>query len=190
MRSNILALKLPLQNYKKIEHSTLFKNMRIAGRDHYHIREGHKENMPFIGIIKADLSSENKKIIGQIGGQDDDQERQLELLNIKFEVELSPNGKIFIDINSSDRTTSYEESLKLVHYCLAKMSKNSSEITKSSKGGNGKNKKGFYPQSAMNTGRFSTFEKTFEKAVNELVLPEDFKDMFIDADYNLVYYKG
>lgn len=190
MRNNILALKRSTLDYAKTEHSTLFKNMRLAERDHYHLREGYKEDMSFIAIIKADLRSQNKKLIGQIGGRDDELTRKIELLNINFEVELSPLGKILIDINSSDRTTTYEESLKLVHYCLCKMSKNSIEITKLSSGGNGKNKKGFYPQSAMNTGRFNTFKKTFNKAVDELVLPEDFKSMFIESNYNLVYYKG
>ena len=56
--------------------------------------------------------------------------------------------------------------------------------------GGGPGRKGFYPQSAMKTGRFQTFEKTFTKAEDELVLPESMKETFYEMNYNLVFVSG
>ncbi|PIP94962.1 MAG: hypothetical protein COW00_14040 [Bdellovibrio sp. CG12_big_fil_rev_8_21_14_0_65_39_13] len=190
MRDNLSALKQIKPDYTKKEHSALFKNMRIANRGYYHLREGYKDDMPFICLIVADLSSLDNKIIGEIGGRDDNNSRKTDLIHIRFEARLSIEGKILINILSSDFNTTYPESLRLVSYCLSAMSKKSIELTRDKSGGGGKGKKGFYPSLIGRQGRFATFDKTFDKAVSELVLPEDFRDFFRTANYNLVFYKG
>lgn len=189
MRTNLAALKQPFHSYEKLEHNELFKNLRIARRDHYHFREGYKDNMPFIALIKVDLSSPNKSVWGHIAGPDDNHLRKCSLLDIEFELEIDHMGNIDISINSTDGTTSYSESIILVHYCLNEMSRKSIELTRNDSGG-GPGKKGFYVQSAEKKGRFSTFDKTFQKAEDELILPPTFKDSLIRANYNLIHYKG
>ena len=188
MRRHLHALKIEIPVYSKPEHSMLFKNLILAKRDRYHLREGYKEDMPFICLIKADLHSKNKLIKGQIGGRDDERSRKDELLSIKFEVYCDESDKVFIEIDSTDRTTSYEESLRLVQYCLSTMSRKSVELTTNSSGGNAGNKKGYYPQTAEQTGMFATFDSNFNHAVIEQVLPEEFREFFREIGYNLMCY--
>jgi hypothetical protein len=187
---NLTALKIEPHTYEKNLHSTMFKHMKMAnngfGRAGYHLREGQKEDMHFICLIKADLYSANKNIKGKIGGRDDNKTRRDEKLFIEFEVYCNENGKVFIEINSRDKSTTYEEALRLVHYSLYMMSHSSVELTRPSSGGNGRNKKGYYPQSAQNTGIYTTFNETFDNAVKDDALPEEMRDFFGEADYNLV----
>lgn len=185
MRAHLHVFELETFEYSRPEHSKLFQTMRKSRRDHYHLREGYKLDMPFICLIKADLSSPNAFIKGEIGGRDDDFSRKNELLHIRFEVFADDKDKVFIAINSSDRITSYEQSIQLVKYCMQKMFQSCDDLLKSSSGGNNKNKIGYYPQSAQYTGMFSTFDENFSNAVSELVLPEEFRPFFREANYNL-----
>lgn len=188
MRTNLAVLKFDQHSYTDKDHGQLLKNLRIANRDHYHLREGRKEKMPFIVIIKVDLPSGT--LWGHLGGPDDDNVRKNELLDIKFSIEIDDKGKVDISIDSTDRTTTYEESMRLVLYSMRTMAKKSVELTKNNSGGNGADKKGFYPESATKRGFFRTFESTVTKAVSELVLPKSFRASLRRALYNLKYYKG
>lgn len=186
------ALQTTLNDYDHHHHSTLFKNMNLAnngkGRDHWHLREGVKEEMPFMCLLKADLKSDSNYVKCVIGGRDDNQSRKTEMLFVEFEAWRDfSTGQIFIGINTRDRQTTYEESLRLANYCLVNMAITSSDLLNTSTGGNGANKKGYYPQTAQN-GFFGTFTKTFDSANGEFVLPEEMRPFFKESSYNLIGY--
>lgn len=188
MRHNLALLHHTPANYAHLEHISLFETMKVNSRDHYHYREGFKDNMPFIALVKADLTSSDCFFTGHIGGRDDDRFRETELLDIKFSIRLNEKGKLQISIDSSDRITTYEQSIQIVLHSMNKMYVKRHMIGQG--GGGGKGKKGFYPQSAAKKGRFSTFDKWFDKAEKELVFPQSMKESFLEMNYNLLYFKG
>jgi len=188
MRHGLAVLRHTPTQYEYEQHATLFNCLKKVGRDHFHHREGAKDDMPFVCLVKTDFSSSDCFFKGHIGGRDDDFIRKSELLDIKFSVKVNELGKLIISIDSSDRITSYEQSMALVLHSMNEMYNKRGDLEKESGGGPGR--KGYYPQSAMKTGRFKTFEKTFEKAENELVLPEAMKETFLEMDYNLVFVSG
>ncbi len=188
MRHGLAVLRHTPAQYEYEQHTTLFHCLKEVGRDHFHHREGIKDDMPFICLVKADFSSRDFFFRGHIGGRDDDFIRKSELVDIKFSVRVNEFGKLIISIDSSDRITSYEQSMSLILYSMNEMYNKRADLGKDSGGGPGR--KGFYPQSAMKTGRFKTFDKWFEKAEEELVLPESIKDTFLEMNYNLVFVSG
>lgn len=185
---NLALLKYPPTNYEHPHHVTLFEALKENNRDHFHHREGYKDDMPFVCLIKADLSSSNYFFKGHIGGRDDDRKRNFELIDIKFKVAINALNKLVISIESSDRITTYEESIKLVLHSLNGMYGKIDTLGK--EGGGGSGKKGYYPASAEKTGRFSTFDKWFLKAVKEKIIPDSMYSSFIEMKYNLIFYKG
>jgi hypothetical protein len=170
------------QNYNADHHSTLIGNLEKAERDHYHYRHGSKTEIKYFNISKFNFESQSFE--GHLVGPDPDWRKGNQIIDIKYRVTTTATGNPLIHVDSTDRVTSYEQSLQLIEHALVRMSKVSSDLFVDHPFDSSK-LHGPYLFSARSRARHENFENVCAMMERKLYIPKSFKKSLIDYSYDL-----